>query len=207
MPQKIHINNLIEFIEGNNEKLVIIGQPKEVGVTTTMLEYFTQKCFFEENFNIIIFVENQPTKITCAQIIQNFLKENYDYNGIFDYALNYFNIFNNKLCILSYKNDEKCFFEVHENFLFDYAYFDKDENNKLANYYLSEYLPLISKQLLISTYDYPESIFYMDGLNENQKVIVYSEKSKQNILDLKLLPYYTTFYEEIIKGEFNEKKN
>ena len=202
---KIDINSVPEYIE-NFEGLLIIGQPKGVGLTTRVLHFFCEKMFFEEDFNVLVLSDNVRDKAMMVEIVKKFLSENYDYQTNFDYETNYLKVFNNSLAIISYKSKEVCTFDAEDGFKFNYSYVDKDDNNEMLNYYLTDYLPSCSKKIIIATYDKDDNIFYIQESEGVNKIIVYSEFSNENIIKLNELTDYTLNYERLIKGQFDDNK-
>jgi hypothetical protein len=201
----IDINNISEYLE-NFEGLLIIGQPKGVGLTTRVLQFFSEKLFFEEDFNVLVLADNVRDKAMIIDLIKSFIKDHYDYETNFDYHKNYLKVFNNFFAVIDYKLKEVCTFEVTEGFKFNYSYVDKDDNNEILNYYLTDYLPSCSKKIIISTCDKDENIFYMEESSGVTKIIVNSKLSNENILKLSKLPEYTINYERLIKGQFDDDK-
>jgi hypothetical protein len=201
----IDINNISEYLE-NFEGLLIIGQPKGVGLTTRVLQFFSEKLFFEEDFNVLVLADNIRDKAMIIDLIKSFIKDHYDYETNFDYHKNYLKVFNNFFAVIDYKLKEVCTFEVTEGFKFNYSYVDKDDNNEILNYYLTDYLPSCSKKIIISTCDKDENIFYMEESSGVTKIIVNSKLSNENILKLSKLPEYTINYERLIKGQFDDDK-
>ena len=205
MKNKINIFEIGQFIENCPYDLVVIGQPKSIGTTTAMLDFFSNKIFWEETFNVLILVESQQSKANCAQYLREYFFEVFGIQKTFNFLENFFEIFGNKISILSYKNQDKI---GGDEIIFDYGYVDKDEDNELLNLYLTEYLANICKKIVIATYDFPNSLYYSPFLIDEQKTLVTSQKYFKNLSDLNNLETFSFTYEKTIKGEFldNEEK-
>lgn len=204
---KTHIKDLGQFIENSTHELIVLGQPKGIGVTTNVILYFVDKFFFEEPFNVLILVENMQEKITVAKIFEKYLFEDYNLKVKFDYSTNKLSYLDNNVVILSYTHEDKSELFVPENFKFDYGYIDKDANTPKLNYFLTDYLPFNCEKIIVATYDFEDSIYYMKQLSDEQKTIVFSEQLYSNLVELDNLPSYTIEYEKIIKGEFKDEEN
>lgn len=204
--ERFDISKLQEKLASFNKKMLIIGQPKGVGLTTEMLQYFCKNLFFEEDFSVMVLCDSQRSKLDVIEMAKDFLYSAYDYESHFDYSTNTLRVFNNVLAIISYKTNETAIVDnVKRNFKFKIAYIDKDEDSEILNYYLTDYLLLCSERQIIATYDTESSIFYIpDNDQYIEKIVVSSELSKKNILALSRLDTYSFDYEKIIKGYFNE---
>jgi hypothetical protein len=204
----VDVSKISEVISSSKEELIIIGQPKSVGLTTQMVIYFCDLLFFEEDCSILIICDDGKTKNYIVNLAQDILKENYDYNAQYDYDNNFFKVYNNVFSVISYKKYDKSNFTTEkENFKYKIAYVDKDDNNHLLNYYITTYLPAFSEKMIVATYDTPTSLYYINEVKDKiKKVIVRSEKYDQNIKELLFnQEVYTLEYETIIKGEFKNE--
>jgi len=203
--QRIDISNLQEKLTSFDKKMLIIGQPKGVGLTTEMLKYFCKNLFFEEDFSVLILSDGHKSKADIVDMAKDFLYSAYEYDTTFDFSTNTLRVFNNVLSVINYKINETTIVDnVKRNFKFKIAYIDRDEDSEILDYYLTDYLLLCSNQQIIATYDTENSIFYIPE-NEDfiEKIIVSSELSKKNRSELTKLDTYTYEYEKIIKGFFN----
>lgn len=204
---KIHVKDLGKFVENCPHNLIVLGQPKRIGVTTNIILYFVDKFFFEEPFNVLILVENMQEKITVVKLFEKYLFEDYGLKLKFDYKTNKLSYIENNVIILSYVHEDKSELFVPEGFKFNFAYIDKDANDQKLNYFLTDYLPFNCEKIIVATYDFEDSIYYMEQLSDEQKTIVFSEQLYSNLVKLDNLPSYTLEYEKIIKGEFKNEKN
>lgn len=201
---RVQVNEIGKILNESKERLVIIGQPKGVGLTTSLIEFFTEKLFFEENFSVFLLVDNIRTKSEIANMLEEFLYSAYEYETKFNYSNNVIKVYNNILVIISYTDSDLAIIEdVNSDFKFQYGVIEKDDNNEMLNYYLTEYLPNICNRIIVATYDKEDSIFYMVEDENVLKLIVFSELSKKNIQMLNRLSDYTLDYEKITKGYFN----
>jgi hypothetical protein len=203
--ERIDISNLQEKLTSFDKKMLIIGQPKGVGLTTEMLKYFCKNLFFEEDFSVLILSDGHKSKADIVDMAKDFLYSAYEYDTTFDFSTNTLRVFNNVLSVINYKINETTIVDnVKRNFKFKIAYIDRDEDSEILDYYLTDYLLLCSNQQIIATYDTENSIFYIPE-NEDfiEKIIVSSELSKKNRYELTKLDTYTYEYEKIIKGFFN----
>jgi hypothetical protein len=201
---RVQVNEIGKILNESKERLVIIGQPKGVGLTTSLIEFFTEKLFFEENFSVFLLVDNIRTKSEIANMLEEFLYSAYEYNTKFNYSNNVIKVYNNILAIISYTDSDLAIIEdVNSNFKFQYGVIEKDDDNEMLNYYLTEYLPNICNRIIVATYDKEDSIFYMVEDENVLKLIVFSELSKKNIQMLNRMSDYTLDFEKITKGYFN----
>lgn len=195
------INSILDFLE---ERMLIVGQPKGVGLTTQILEYFCWRMFWEEKFSVIMLADDLKTKNQITDSIEIFFKEVFDIEVFFNYKTNVITVFDNFISVIVYKNNEISKLDkISKDFKFNYSYVDRDDTNDLLEYYLTEYLPNKSEKIIVSTYDVDESLFYLPEIENVKKVIVYSDLSKKNIYNLRSIPEYTLNYEKIVKGQFN----
>lgn len=205
--KKIEISELKKELDLFDKKIMIIGQPKKVGLTTEIVEYFCEKLFFEESFSLLFLVDNPKSKSEIVELFEKTLFFNYDYKTSFDFSKNVLTVFNNNLSLINYKKKEiTTLSKINKEFKYNISYIEKDDDNEILNYYITEYLPLISKQQIIATYDTEKSIFYIPKNDEYiTKIIVYSQLSITNIKNLNNIDSYTHEYEKIIKGLFNNE--
>ena len=202
---RIEISKIPEVLENSNERMVVIGQPKEVGLTTVLIDFFSKKMFFEEDFSVLILVNDIRIKNKIAQMFEDFLESFYDFKTKFNYSNNTLKVYNNVVVIISYSNNDLAIVEnVESNFKFAYSFVEKDEDDEVLNKYLTDYLPFQSNRIVIATYDTENSVYYMPEDENVLKINVYSELSKQNIQNLNRISAYTLNYEKIIKGLFND---
>lgn len=201
---RIEVSEIGKILDDlSNERMVIIGQPKGVGLTTTLVQYFVKRVFFDEDFSVLILVNNPRTKNQIAELFEDFLNSAYDLKVKFNYNDNIIRVYNNVVAIVCYTtNDLAVFDNVKRDFKFQYSFIEKDEDDEILNYYLTDYLPFCSKTILIATYDTDSSVFYMPDSENILKIIVYSELSKKNIMLLAKTSEYTLQQERITKGIF-----
>lgn len=202
--KRIDISKLQDELNVFNKKMLIIGQPKGVGLTTEMIRFFCYKMFFEEDCSVIFLCEGSKTKTEIIHLFQDFLYTGFEYESFFDYSSNVLRVFNNVLSVINYRTNETTTVDnVVRNFKYKYAYVDRDEDSQILNYYITDYLLLCSNQQIIATHDTENSIFYIPDNDEFiEKLIVYSDLSKNNISGLSRLGTYTFEYEKLIKGQF-----
>lgn len=202
--ERIDISKLHEKLSLFEKKMMIIGQPKGVGLTSEILKYFCHNLFFEEDFSILVLCDSHTSKLDIIEMAKDFLFSAFDYECEFDFSTNTLRVYNNVLAVINYKTNETTIVDqVKRNFRFKFAYVDRDEDSAILNYYLTDYLLLCSDQQIISTYDTENSIFYIpDNDDFIEKIIVSSELSKKNIMCLSKLEAYSYEYEKIIKGLF-----
>lgn len=200
---RIEVSEIGNTLDNSTERMVIIGQPKGVGLTTVLVKYFVKRIFFDEDFSVLILVDNQRMKNQIAEMFEDFLFSAYDLEVKFNYGDNVMRVYNNVVAIVCYTtNDLAIFDDVRRDFKFQYSFIEKDEDHEILNYYLTDYLPFCSKRILIATYDTDNSVFYMPDADNILKVVVYSELSKKNILLLSKMSEYTLQQEKITKGIF-----
>ena len=203
----IELSKISEFISSSKEDLLIIGQPKGIGLTTEIVTFFCDALFFEEDCYILILCDDTKSKSYIINLAKDILSLNYSYDATYDYNNNFMKVYNNVLSVIAYKKYDKSNFTTDKvDFKFKYSYVDKDDNNDLLNYYISVYLPPISKQMIVATYDTPTSLYYIgDFEGKIKKVIVNSENQKENISKMYDNEVYTLEYETILKGKFNNE--
>ena len=202
--KKIDISQIGEVLSNFDKKLLIVGQPKGVGLTTEIMTFFAEKLFYEESFSVLILVNSHIERLNIVEFLKKYYKENFDYDTAFNFNNNILYVFDNFVGIVI--EDEKVVYNTSSsNHIFDFLYIDKDSESVFVDYYLENILTTICVKGVIATYDTPDSIFYMPDAKLVEKIIVHSERSKENIQKLSELGSYTDGYEKIIKGNFDEK--
>ena len=202
--ESIYVSKVADFLSNFNKKLLIIGQPKGVGLTTEVISFFAEKLFYEESYSVLILARSYGEKLNIIEIFNSHFKNNFDYDITFSFDTNVLYVFDNFAGIVV--EDEKASFNTSTpKHAFNYLYIDKDDQSDIVNYYLEEILPNNCEKGIIATYDTPDSIFYMPDAQLVEKIIVHSERSKENIQKLNELGSYTDGYGKIIKGLFNEE--
>ncbi|MEY3404500.1 MAG: hypothetical protein RLZZ86_4122, partial [Cyanobacteriota bacterium] len=73
----VDVSKISEVISSSKEELIIIGQPKSIGLTTQMVIYFCDLLFFEEDCSILVVCDDSKTKNYIVNLAQDILKENY----------------------------------------------------------------------------------------------------------------------------------
>lgn len=202
--KKIDISQIGEVLSNFDKKLLIVGQPKGVGLTTEIMTFFAEKLFYEESFSVLILANSHIERLNIVEFLKKYYKENFDYDTAFNFNDNILYVFDNFVGIVI--EDEKVVYNTSSsNHIFDFLYIDKDSESDFVDYYLENILTTICAKGVIATYDTPDSIFYMPDAKLVEKIIVHSERSKENIQKLSELGSYTDGYEKIIKGNFDEK--
>lgn len=193
-----------DVLDNLSDKMLIIGQPEKVGLTTLLLKYYAEKLFFEEDYSVLFLVNSNREKLSIAKQITTYIKECCGVDTAFDLNSNVLKVFNNAFAIINYKkNDIAQIIGTKINFQFHHSVIENDEKDEvLDGFYLTEFLPMYSKHILVCTYDQDDSIFYMPDAENIKKIIVYSDLSKKNIMKLSTLPDYTEQKERLTKGHF-----
>lgn len=206
--KKIHVQEIGPVIDEFDKKLLIVGQPKGVGLTTELCYYFAKKLFFDESFSLFVVTGDIRDKIFIADTITKFLFDNYGYETFFNYEKNVLYVYNNFVGVVIDSEMEQVVVDSKGGDLkLDCVYIDKHINNDVMNYYLLDFIPSSSKIGIVSTYDTEDSIFYAPDTELIEKIIVHSERSKKQTKSLKDKDSYTIGYEKIIKGEFENEKD
>lgn len=202
--KKIDVSQIGDVLSNFDKKLLVVGQPKGVGLTTEVMTFFAEKLFYEESFSVLILANNHFERLNMVEFLKKYYKENFDYDTTFNFNTNILYVFDNFVGIVI--DDEKVVYNTSSvNHIFDFLYIDKDSESEIVDFYLENILPNNCAKGVIATYDTPNSIFYMPDAKLVEKIIVHSERSKENIQKLSELGSYTDGYEKIIKGNFDEK--
>ena len=125
--ERIDISRLHERLSTFEKKMMIIGQPKGVGLTSEILKYFCRNLFFEEDFSVLILCDNHTSKLDIIEMVKDFLYSAYEYECVFDFSTNTLRVFNNVLAVICYKTNETTIVDqVKRGFKFKIAYGDID---------------------------------------------------------------------------------
>lgn len=187
------------------QDILIIGNPEKSGLTTKLCQIASDLIFFNDNVNVLFVVESNRERANVISAITQIFEEEYFQLENKDNKI--LSCGSSNIVVYNYIKDSELMTTIER---YDFSFFDCDANTKLANYWIADYLPWISKKIIITTNDFEGSIFYTDIPNE-YKIKVYSERSSQNIKKYSVKEYTSLSKEHLIKGNFlnyisNEKE-
>lgn len=213
MARKIHIDKIFDYLESYTDEVLVLGSPKGIGTSSAMAYYLTYKWFFSgsenKNFTILSITDsvnysyfykllaNETTyyykeKVNYGQIGEDWLSSAYMFYEDSSYGsilastvLNGVNIKN----ILS----------IHD---FDIIYVDVPLRNNEQSLTLIEELLKNGKKIILNSYDYDDSIYYL--FSENNKVILHTDYFKQKEIATDIIQKHPTMLgvERIAEGKF-----